>query len=278
MLLAFFSCSTGYHIPESVEEKMARYQSHHQNINLVPEFKILPFKRLSNRRPASVEKNQDFARGYSNKRLYFLALYTQYNQFVSYSESKAPRIKLCPGFNTAVQKDVEQFPSFKHSKRPISNIIASKETGYTEQQIATYPELSLPVVKNDIHPTVADISTKNHHERKKLLKKALDIHIAKIYSELGELCETGSSDNYYTFENLHAHLKSGRNFKADPKSLEILYKTTIFTNQSLIHSLSRNKAGRSIASVAPRKVYINELISRLEVRWFQNYLHNIGKK
>jgi hypothetical protein len=148
--------------------------------------------------------------------------------------------------------------------------------------VAIRPELLLPLTKNETSPKVIDIIRNSGHSMNdfainELVHKALDIHLAKTYSEIQELCEYGSSDNYYIYENLITHIKNN-NFDASTHNMNILLKTTIFSNIALITSLNKEQSakagGRAIASVPTENnkyAYSSEVMARLNVNWANQY-------
>ena len=150
--------------------------------------------------------------------------------------------------------------------------------------IAKRPELSLPLAKDEVTPKVVDIfrsdkSDMNDFKMNELVHKALDIHLAKTYSEIRELCEFGVSDNYYIYENLITHIKNS-SFPPAEKSMDTLLKTTIFSNMALVTSIDKIQATpmRSIASVEAKSKdasYSNEVMTRLNVEWAKEYFESL---
>ncbi len=302
------SCS-GLKRPESISEKMARYQPKDTLNNNVPDLQVFQdsniFKQQTkgaNRGPASVTTSNDNSRSsdddlsYSNKRLYFLTLLSEYKALSSFSLQKAPPINMCPNFHNSLLDYNEQH---RMETTPVNTKFLRWET-YSkmfmttgpqelEKLVALYPELALPMKKESDRPRVADIIKKE--ESKKLftsvIGEAIDLHLLKLHQELKELCEIGSSDNYFIFENLYTYIKQHQNFTSSPANLKILFKTTIFSNLAIIDSIehatinSKNEAERSVASTASTKnkifddKYLLELVNRLDVPWSYAYLDNL---
>jgi hypothetical protein len=282
------SCSS----PESYQQKMARYTPKATDgKNLVPEFQLGQFEfnlPKKSRAPASIASEQttlDEAKesNPTNKKLYFLALYSQYEQLKQFGQDFiGPDVSICPSFHTSLTKFKEKQSSLPRSgstKKLSYNVSRMSEDSY----LAKRPELLLPLSKDEATPRVIDIvrngtSIKTEQSVSELVHKAIDIHLAKTYTEIKELCEYGSSDNYYVYENLITHIKNTK-FEADNTNLNVLLKTTLFSNMALMTSLdnqsSKPTTGRSIASTTKatdsKLPYSQELFTRLNVSWANQY-------
>lgn len=288
--------------PESYQQKMARYRPKVEGKNQVPEIKTFDFKftqvssKKSSRGPASTErgnleqKKEEFETGPTNKKLYFLSLFTQYESLKKYSsEFVGPSISICPNFHTSLLRHRE--------KAAETNAVNTREKKfsydpikfYDEAYIASNPELLLPLSKDEITPRVIDIirggkGPVSNFAINETVHKALDLHLSKTYSEIRELCEFGVSDNYYIYENLITHIKNNK-FEADSSNMNILLKTTIFSNMALMTSLEKRTtvkaSGRSIASDQSEKKkgpYVNEIMTRLNITWAEQYFDFISEK
>ncbi|ATH08289.1 hypothetical protein BIY24_10120 [Halobacteriovorax marinus] len=286
--LAMSSCSSGYSYkkPESFEEKISRYEARSLNTNLVPEVQVSKsFKHTSrkSRGPASVSTSSSEDKGYNqynNKRLYFLTLYSQYQQIkpLASNESVAIELNHCPSFHTSFLSYNESSPkstSARDYKMPFKSMESLRDADY----MTRYPEFFLPVSRSSTRPRVIDMAIKDNlsaSKTKELVKSAINIHVAKTYSELTELCETGSSSNYYIYENLMTHIKTRDKISADQIGLKTLFKTTLFSNMALTTSIKRNQRqkSRGIASVGSQHGLDQEVIKRLEVPWVESYLQS----
>lgn len=285
--LAVASCSSGYSYkkPETFEEKISRYQSRNLNTNLVPEVHVdekFSYKSKRTRGPASVSSSQkdNGLNQYNNKRLYFLTLYSQYQSMKPLASSEAVGMELnhCPSFHTSFLTFNENNPSSsrnKSYKMPFSDMSKLKSTDY----MSKYPEFYLPVSKASVRPRVIDVAVKDNlsaTQVKSLMTNAINTHLAKTYSELTELCETGSSSNYYVYENLLTHIKTRKKISADKVGMKTLFKTTLFSNMALSNSLKKNQRvkSRGIASFAQKQSFDEEVIKRLEVPWVESYWHS----
>ena len=209
--LLAISCSSGFKRPESIADKMVRFKAKNIGQNFTPSYQVADVQFQSKRRgraPASVIKSNTGKKNISNKRLYFLSLHNQYQQLKQYvGTDSAPTLSICPRFHTSLLKYKDTYGSTPYQ----SKVYTSK---YTKDQLvdknysAKYPELYLPVTKDAVTPTVMDILAKNSKKQvENVVQNALQIHLSKTYNELKELCEFGSSDNYYVYENLLTHIQ-----------------------------------------------------------------------
>lgn len=275
-------CAGNYRRPESFEAKMARFQPKNTNPNKVPKFELDPampdhFKRPSTRGPASTEIKPEKLP--SSKRLYFITLYGQYRKISEFVQSeKAPDLNHCPSFHSTLINYKEGLP-------PVSQKNVSLENRYssiTPDSVAKFPELSLPVSLEGDRPRLYDvIAHQSKPDTGNYLNQALKVHLTKTYKELEELCESGSSDNYYNYENLTTHIqRKGNQFSPNKKSLQTLLKTTVFSNMTLLESLNGHQAasrGPASEMKSPHLFYQKGLIQKLGVEWTYSYFKTIGK-
>ncbi|WP_372654840.1 hypothetical protein [Halobacteriovorax sp.] len=286
--LVISSCSTGYTYkkPESFEEKISRYEARSMNTNIVPEVQInekFSYKTKRSRGPASVSDTSDRDDGlnqYNNKRLYFLTLYSQYKEIMPLASSDTVGLELnhCPSFHTSYLSHNESTPmrsTTKEYKLPFNDMKMMSNSNF----MASYPEFYLPVAKSSTRPRVIDVALKDNlsaKETKELIEQSINVHLSKTYSELSELCDTGSSSNYYIYENLMTHIKSRNKISADKSGLQTLFKTTLFSNMALTNSIKKHQKtkSRGIASFAQKQSFDKEVIKRLEVPWVESYLQS----
>ena len=278
--LLISSCASSYRRSESIEEKMARFKSKNLGMNHVPKMSAAPVKLTRNsRRPASIK---DESTKYSNKKLYFLALYKQYEKFAQFSQNEtAPQITICPSFHTSLLNYKEQEGLINTNNKlkyipTFSRADLDKEGSYS-----IYPEINLPMSMNDVRPTVSDYLKSNPTANiDQTVHQALRVHIKKTYHELKELCEYGNSDNYYSYENLITEEKRRHVLGPDQNGMNILLKTTVFSNMAILDSMlgSSKKVGRSIASKQKNTDgYTNILMDRLGVYWAKDYFKQVAK-
>jgi len=231
------SCASTYKRPESIKEKMARYKSRTVTTNKVPSYKVSNFKHSRGRVPASARASQDL--NISNKNLYFLSLYEQYDAFSQAFPEHKKQMKHCPVYHQV--------------------LLSYKET----------PQKWSWTKKNDL-----DISNKKiiSHlpNAKSSVTTALKEHMDRNYEELSKLCFTGSSDNYYIYENLIEITKMNK-IKKNADGVNSLLKTTLFFNETLLNSVAektRKRAkGRGLASTKKKVNYTQEAFTRLKASW-----------
>ncbi len=286
--------------PESYHEKMSRISPKPSTgKNVVPQmesasFKFKPIKgrtvaSSSTETGTAVEKTPSEEQALSNKKLYFLTLFGQYESMKKFGkEFEAPSVNICPQFHTSLLEHKNRKTSatmgaisFKDNKKFTYDWNKFSDAEY----VSNRPELSLPLTSESVTPKVVDIfrnegSKISDSKMDEVVHKALDIHLSKTYAEIRELCEYGVSDNYYIYENLITHIKNS-DFKPADKNMNTLLKTTIFSNIALVTSLDKIQATpmRSIASVETKNEaqapYANEVMSRLSVEWAREYFDHL---
>lgn len=281
--LLLSSCA-GYRSPETIEEKIARYQSKNPQVNTVPAIPAMDisYKPKAYRGLASVSKGSKYKKhlkSYSNKRLYFLTLYHQYNYFKKYVPGAGPEVKSCPGFHSSLLKNpadkrVVQHPSpYKEINKQLP--LNSKDIAYL------YPEFHLPLTRDEVRPKVLDRISDKQELLPKYMDVALSLHTQKLYTEIQELCEHGVSQNYFVFENLITFMKENKGAHKSTFAMQSLLKTSIFSNIALERGLRiqdyLNKK-RSPASVHDLSPYEEEILQRLNVDWAREYFQTIANK
>lgn len=283
-LVLLSSCGSSYKRPESIEQKMERFQAKDTNINKVPEFVVLERKTQS-RAPASVqstdEKDLSTEEGISRKKLYFLTMLEQYNNFRAFDETgNFKEVATCPSFHEELLKAKEDIPL---SSRKINMKLYSQISSFDKKTLAYYPELMLPVSSHG--PKVFEVLSKSKETPSdKPMKQALYYHTEKLFSEIAELCEYGASDNYYTFANFETHLKK-HSFKENKDNLISLTKTTVVSNLILLRSIQENshpiEQGRFPASASIGRDPLRfqaRVLSKLGLQWAKEYSDKIIKE
>ncbi|MEA9356443.1 hypothetical protein SHI21_09525 [Bacteriovorax sp. PP10] len=293
-LTVLASCSS----PESYQTKMSRYTPKQYGVNQVPEITTSGFQfttQKGSRLPASADKGvsvesvQSDEATLSNKKLYFLTLFGQYESMNKYaSEFDAPKVSICPHFHNSLIEHNDRRPagfSSRVSAKSTKKFVYDSTKLNDAEYVSNHPELSLPLAKNEVTPKVIDIfrsegSKLNDSKMNELVHTALDIHLSKTYAEIRELCEYGVSDNYYIYENMITHIKNS-NFPPAEKNMNTLLKTTVFSNIALVTAVEKiqPQITRSIASVEKKKdvsaPYSNELMTRLNVEWAREYFDHL---
>lgn len=267
--------------PENFESKMARFDAKYK-YNKVPQFMVPEFDQAA-RSPASVKvqeegyEHSDFHE-FNNKNIYFLSLHGQYEQLRKLISNEALAIKSCPFFHSGLLS----------YKEKATTQVGTEQIGATQiyenylknkADLTRNPEFLLPVELTEAMPTLASVLDSQLDKDKKIkaVERALNNHVTKTYNELMELCDTGSSDNYYVFENLVTYTKS-QNINPNKDGLSILYRTTLFSNMILVRSLKGYaQTGRSPASnqeIASNINYEWDVMKRLRVQWMREFVAN----
>lgn len=268
---------------ESYQKKMERYQARTGENILVPEIKAanIPFQPAKQTRFPSSKSVAVTDSSMTNKKLYFLSLYAQYESLKSVSNNTtAPAISLCPSFHTGLVTYQEKHPTthevtsqkkFSYNKSDLSN----------DAYVAAHPELYLPVSKDGVTPKVIDLLSKSKDQLPEssiheIVQNAVNLHLAKTYTELRELCDYGTSSNYYIYENLITHIKNEK-FAPSAANMNILLKTTLFSNRAIITSINKpaGTGGRAIASERSKVPFTDEVVSRFNAQWTNEYFNFI---
>lgn len=279
------SCAGNYRPSETIDAKMARYESNKKMINIVPDFPVKEVNVQTTRRgPASAHKDEELEAiaQKSSKRLYFSTLFTQYEYLRSLDIAEsAPAILHCPNFHSSVVEIREQYPSNEQKKTiDWKNRYQGDWTALSYQ----YPELNLPLDDYQQHPKVAEVMSSTEHSKKygdrieEVMNRALGLHMLKTYRELNELCAVGTSDNYYAYENLLGHLERHEDSRSPESSnMKTLYKTTLFSNMALIHSLNKstNKGRIPASAETSENSYQQAVLKRFKVEWVSDYMKGL---
>ena len=282
LLLA--ACSSTYRRPESIEDKMKRFNPQSEQSNIVPQITSTSKGWKTRRGPASSELPTSTGGNYrslSNKKVYFTALLYQYNQVRPLAKGSTPSISICPHFHNQVLEYANRNPKAMKKQNFIANWIIDKSKLKDPKYLEIRPELGLPTKVNGIIPTLADNiisdSTKTPQDH---LKTSINVHLENNYNEIKELCQTGQSNNYYAFENLVGHTRENAEFKATNANLNSLLKTSVFANHAIITSLWKyRKRGRTIASTenSANNPVIYEITNRMNANWALDYFRNLSK-
>ncbi len=237
MTLSLVSCASIYRRPESIQDKMSRYRSKEIRTNIVPDYFAKDFS-FRGRIPASAEDSLD----YTNKNLYFLSLYKQYEHFSELYPSFKKNVKYCPRFH-------QELLTYRE---------ANKSTTFVKKEKITENHDFLNVV------------SKGHSNVEEGIKK----HMNRNFDEIIQLCEQGYSHNYYIYENLVTLSKEPGVILRNKESYNILLKNPIFFNQKLLTTIGseRRIQSRGIASTTLDQDFIKEASHRVGAKWFSYYL------
>jgi hypothetical protein len=277
--LILVSCASNYRPPEGFGEKMERYSAKSKHYNIVPKTYAMDtnYKDMK-RKPASVESVKKMM-NYTNSSLYFLSLFTQFKQIQKLSEKQAGTLKRCPRFHGEYLQVDQNNLNFFEGK--IDYSLVDKNLLYDANYLAKNPALTLPLAKDSDSNTVRDQLEKNDLSKvNQIIEEALLVQQIKILNELEELCEDGTSDNFYAYQNLITHINNQKGLTPSKENMEILLKVSVFYNMALIESLKANaqKSSRSISSVKEEGAIDNQLLYRMKADWANSYLEKIDGK
>lgn len=279
------SCSSTYYKrSETIAEKMNRYETRGLDNNKVPKHDLFPNFKKTRAGRGLASKTSSPKLNFSNKRLYFLSLFSQYESLRNYlPEVKTNDINICPSFHTSVVDFKKSFRPHAENQSIFTNRNYLSNLQNTNIK-AIYPELSLPLSERNLYPTAFDLilnKVSNKDEVKKIVSKAFHMNMTKIRKELVELCDTGFSSNYYIYENLLTHIQSHGSLDHSTNGIKTLFKTSLFSNMALLNSLqTQSRSLRMLASGGMNQShnkYENEIIRRLDVKWTQSYFNKIGR-
>lgn len=289
MLASFVSCS--FVKTEPVKPSpMADVSTGMPDFQIINNFQVAKKTddKITERKPASVDKIDQVNEGedlsinaFSNRKIYFLTLLSQYYELKNLGKVESPEVTICPSFHTdvvnnvqTIKKNIKHTIDFSLLKYDFSKVV-SREADY----LSLYPELSLPLTSDHSHPAVFDgINEKTSHKFPEFFKTGYSVHVAKTYKELSDLCEKGQTDNYYVFENLMTYFKSHPDFKDDKKAMKAILKSTIFANMALIKSLNMQiEQERKVASIDYNS-FEEEILSRLEATWVRSYFETMKNR
>lgn len=273
LILCTYSCST-YRPPEEFEAKMNRFSAFNEEQNIVPDLYTQPLLLQDGRAPASINPQNYKPLDYSNKILYFLGLHGQYQSMRTYASASTPIIKICPHFHSTLigdkkKKNVVEFISPKGTDvKKISKLYRN-----AKNNPGLFPELHLPMEKNNIKNTIFS-NIKNDQKIEEIpyqIQTAINLHLEKTYGELQELCSTGTSSNYFIFENLTRFQKT-KKLKKNEDTLKALFKTTVVSNMAILSSLQDWKEKNKNLEMNQLNY---EIIKRLDGTWVSHYLSKL---
>lgn len=274
--LNLISCAT-YRPPEAFEAKMNRFAANSLQANTVPDLYTQPLLLDEGRTPASLNPKKYKPLNYSNKILYFTGLYGQYKTMRNYGSASTPIIKSCPHFHSTMvtektRKDSFEFIAPKGAEfERISSLYKN-----AKNNPGLFPELHLPLAKDNMKNTIFG-NIKNDKDVNTIpyqIQTAINIHLEKTFGELNELCSTGTSSNYFIYENLTRMQKSNR-LKKSEYSLKAFFKTTLVSNMAILTSLEawdKDKKPNSLNQIN------FEIMKRLNGTWISSYLMRLIDK
>lgn len=289
MTSTFFLSSCAYfEAPPTYNEKLRREKkielTKTERLPEIPLFdlpKTTSKAKKSGRFNASLKTEKEKQRplgNRSNKRIYFLALLDQYHQLTSLSSRIQGRdIAHCPQFHSSWVEYNERHPQATMAKG--DSLQLQDYPFHHPDALKYYPELNLPVEEGG-KLNVLEAVQSHHWNKEEALLTALNLHAKHLGDEIYEMCETGSADNFYVYENLSRHIKKQK-LEANKVGLRTLFKGPLFFNMALLQSLHGHQdrsPSRAVASSSNNregrqtKIINNELTSRFQAPWFEEYL------
>ncbi len=220
-----------------------------------PQFYIKKYKPTKAKRSiASVGEDINL----SNKKVYFLSLWKQYKQFNTITGVSEP-IKFCPQFHD----DLLTFKDQLKVKRKSQFNIDFKDVVLNSSTISSYPVLALPYKGTDLY---SYLKVKNWNDSKEHAIAAVDQHRKKLKSEINTMCDYGNSNDYYIFENMISYYRSNEGFIYSYKALPSALKVAPVSNIFLLNSMNQ----------ASLSVFESNLLSKMNIPWFKNYLYEVS--
>lgn len=199
----------------------------------------------------------------SNKRLYFITLYSQYLELQRFQSTKLQEIKICPNFHGVLVDFRSDYPINSFSNLSLNYSITDQELGLIKENfsqfITNHPELILAISNEMNAPRIIDKLTTISADKlraevvRSYLNHAIVSYTEKLKNELIFLCNNGHSESYYNFENLVSIKFSPEN--AGNFNVINYFKTPVVFNHFLIEALKQHgvtqttTASRDLASV-----------------------------
>ncbi|MFN8370601.1 MAG: hypothetical protein U0T83_08270 [Bacteriovoracaceae bacterium] len=308
-VLAFLvSCASSYR-PETMEQTFNRISAREVESNLVNPSPVIEDRNVvtmlyhnytqisenlnnqnsTNRSIASIpskKKGATLFKDYSNKRIYFLTLLTQYYELKKLFKVDSPEITNCPKFHSSLLDNERQIGDRKNMEiQGDHKIVKGQDIDkINKNEMGYYPELFLSLNEKESNPKlINELSKSSDSEQKNisLTNQAFAVHIYKLKSEINQLCEDGYSRNYYIFENLTTHFESKASNDA-VADLKILTKTSLFNNMLLKAALTDNfKIVSATNYLKEDNQLFNgfelESLKRLGPNWSQLYLNRVRR-
>jgi len=232
--------------------------------NITPKILSLPVI-LQNRNIASITPLKNKKEALNNKQLYFQTLNTQMHKMGDILNKKIINDR-CPHFHSINLSVLQKLRINILEER--KDLPENTHYANALKRPAFYPELHLPIKKTKEVKTIFDLAkNSSKFDYQENVREALTMHLDRTKKEIYELCETGSSANYFIYENLNS-LTSSTPMNPQKENLETILKVSIFANDFLLSSLYQTTETETI-SVA---------LDRIGSRWFQRYVATIISK
>lgn len=222
-------------------------------------FHLLAFTPEKNHRtPAATQTPPALYDGKSTKEVYFLALLRQTQYFYQLANNKEFKLNSCPAFHSLLITESakiyptgESIPGARHIAKQIQQV---HTLPYNDQTLAAiYPAITFSSAKH--------ISTPH-------LQQKLQSFNQRNIKELSTLCETGSSDHYYTFDNLIRYHHSDSEFHHSPQALVSVTKMPIIANGIFLESLRSDQPTEFLAST-------RMIMHKTNTTWLTEYVRKL---
>ena len=229
-----------------------------------PQFYMKNYTPLAiHRKVAHLDTENEFA-NLDLKKIYFLTLWQQhrvYNKVLGKNEATIS----CPQFHNDLLSYQEKLKGVEHAYAIEQNVSSVQNN---PADVIYYPVMSLPYEGADLYSYLIH---KNEWEK-------VDTHIYNAMAayqkinleELTNLCETGSSDGLYVFQNLVTYYSDDHKFINSQDALHSILKVTPISNMLVLNSFIKNDYQVSWSNVQIA------LLSKLNVNWFKNYLYELS--
>lgn len=227
------------------------------------------FKNINARMPASimVESKLD------HKEMYFFSLFSQYH-FLRNSVARADELKVCPQFH----HQILTHPEYNYTS--VSGVQISsqynEEVFKTRQNVAIFPELSMPVEHGD-NPALVYEEVRAGEDANEQVFNALNIQYEKTKIELEKMCDKGTSDSFFAFSNFINYAKNNPGFVEEANSIKSLLKIPIFSNHYLIGMMSAKHSWESTHYLSLTNHLYSKLYEAVDMPWAKIYVHAQAK-
>jgi len=232
-----------------------------------PDFFVGEFEQKKAKRSiASVATEPSAVKLLTNRQLYFLSFYRQYKTMGSILKVKE-ELNSCPRFHDLIlrHKSVESIDPQKYT----TSIELEKVKG-NSKLLSLYPVMAMPYSRSqDVHSAVVANNWKNTSF---YINKGLHHYYKTVSAEMQQLCDRGSSDGYYVFENLVTYFKGQKSFHGTKFGLKALLKVPVLANMVILDNLERGEYNYSNKSS-----YDQWLLRRTNASWFGDFVIGLKK-
>jgi hypothetical protein len=168
----------------------------------------------------------------SPRRVYFTALYYQY---------------LTLGNHLDMVADLNSCPQFHHDKVETESFMVPK-----------FSMIKMNKNNGELTPFFPEVAFNK--------KFSIQDHFLSIKKEIDNLCEEGTSDNYFKFDNLITHYASRSTFHRHPDAMKSVLKIPVFANYYLLKMF---QSSQRQFLVHPEE---KQMIKLTNTHWFENYV------